>query len=311
MPTPAVPPPEHIHPALWRGTQLAQAARATVPTGHPVLTKELPGGGWPPGALNELLLPRPGIGEMRLLQPALATLDKQGSIVLVQPPCVPHIAAWSSWGLDPARLLWVNPARPADALWAAEQVLKNGGCAALLCWLPEARPESLRRLHLAAQAGATLFFCLRPARTAGQASPAPLRLALAPSDGGVVVDILKRRGPVCGHSLYIALETPRTRPTPVEAPSAPQQVPSTPQEAPFASQQASPASRQAPFAPQKAPRGPRIPSTLLETASSELLETASPELLEAASSELLEAAPSTPPEISRSVQTETPHPIHV
>uniref|UniRef100_UPI0039F0E5C4 translesion DNA synthesis-associated protein ImuA n=1 Tax=Bordetella sputigena TaxID=1416810 RepID=UPI0039F0E5C4 len=201
-----MPPPEQIHPALWRGTQFARAARVAVPTGYPELEKELPGGGWPPGALNELLLPRPGIGEMRLLRPALRALDHAGSIVLVQPPCVPHIAAWSSWGLDPARLLWVNPERPADALWSAEQVLKNGSCAALLCWLPQAQPESLRRLHLAAQAGATLFFCLRPARAGAQASPAPLRLALAPAGDGLQVDIVKRRGPVCGHSLYIALE---------------------------------------------------------------------------------------------------------
>ncbi|ANN71680.1 translesion DNA synthesis-associated protein ImuA [Bordetella bronchialis] len=210
MPTLAAPSPEQIHPALWRGTQLAQAARAAVPTGHAALGRELPGGGWPTGVLNELLLPHPGLGELRLLQPALRALDREGSIVLVQPPFVPHIAAWRSGGLDPARLLWVNPGRPADALWAAEQVLKNGSCAALLCWLPQARPEALRRLHLAAQAGATLFFCLRPARAAAQASPAPLRLALAPAGDGLRVDIVKRRGPVCSHSLYIALERPRT-----------------------------------------------------------------------------------------------------
>jgi protein ImuA len=210
MPRLSMPPPEQIHPALWRGTQLARAARAAVPTGYAALAQELPGGGWPPGALNELLLPRPGIGEMRLLQPALRALDQEGSIVLVQPPCVPHIAAWSSCGLDPTRLLWVNPARPADALWAAEQVLKNGGCAALLCWLPQARPESLRRLHLAAQAGTTLFFCLRPARAMAQASPAPLRLALVPAGDRLRVDIVKRRGPVCSHSLFIALERSRS-----------------------------------------------------------------------------------------------------
>lgn len=213
-----MPSPEHIHPALWRGTQLAQAARAAVPTGYAALGQELPGGGWPPGALNELLLPRPGIGEMRLLQPALRALDTEGSIVLVQPPCVPHIAAWTNWGLDPSRLLWVNPGRPADALWAAEQVLKNGACAALLCWLPQARPESLRRLHLAAQAGATLFFCLRPERALAQASPAPLRLALAPAGDALRVDIVKRRGPACSHPLYIALEPARSRTTPQTPP---------------------------------------------------------------------------------------------
>jgi protein ImuA len=221
MPTPSVPLPERIHPALWRGTQLARSARAALPTGHPELARELPGAGWPPGALTELLLPHPGIGEIRLLQPALASLHGQGPIALVQPPHVPHLAAWSSWGLDPAQLLWVNPGRPADALWAAEQILKNGSCAALLCWLPHVRPESLRRLHLAAQGSDILFFCLRPARDARNASPAPLRLALQPASGGLAVTIVKRRGPACAHSVFItfepALQT-RTIITPAHAP---------------------------------------------------------------------------------------------
>ncbi|MFC4274466.1 translesion DNA synthesis-associated protein ImuA [Achromobacter aloeverae] len=208
--------PERIHPALWRGTQLARGTRAAIRTGHPQLTRELPDGGWPTGSLTELLLARPGIGELRLLQPALAALPSTGPIALVQPPCVPHIAAWRGAGLDPGRLWWIDPAREADALWSIEQILKNGSCAALLCWLPRVPAATLRRLHLAAQGCGTLLFALRPARDASLASPAPLRLELRTVSGGLVVNLLKRRGPVCAQPLFIALDTalvPRSLPT--------------------------------------------------------------------------------------------------
>jgi len=198
--------PEHIHPALWRATQLARSANRGIPTGHAALSAQLPGGGWPPGALIELLAPHPGIGEIRLLQPALSQLDSRQPIALVQPPHVPHLACWQGWRLDARQLLWVAPERPADALWAAEQILKHGSCGALLCWLPRVRPEALRRLHLAAQGGTTLCFALRPAVAAQQASPAPLRLALAPAAGGLSVHILKRRGPACPEPLTIVFD---------------------------------------------------------------------------------------------------------
>lgn len=198
--------PEHIHPALWRATQLAHGIRRGVATGYAALSAQLPGGGWPSGALIELLTPHAGIGEIRLLQPALAQLGRRHPIALVQPPHVPHLACWQGWQLNPAQLLWVAPERPQDALWAAEQILKHGSCGALLCWLPRARPESLRRLHLAAQTADTLCFVLRPATAAQQASPAPLRLALSPAPGGLSVHILKRRGPSCAEPLLVAFE---------------------------------------------------------------------------------------------------------
>ncbi|OZI56455.1 translesion DNA synthesis-associated protein ImuA [Bordetella genomosp. 4] len=199
--------PEHIHPALWRATQLAHSAHRGISTGYAALSAQLPGGGWPVGALIELLTPHAGIGEIRLLQPALAQLDRRHPIALVQPPHVPHLACWQGWRLNPAQLLWVAPERPLDALWAAEQILKHGSCGALLCWLPRVRPESLRRLHLAAQMAETLCFVLRPATAAQQASPAPLRLALSPAPGGLSVHILKRRGPSCTQPLFLVLES--------------------------------------------------------------------------------------------------------
>src|ERR1700682_2469276 len=53
---PAVPQrPEEIHPSLWRASQLARGSARTVDTGYPTLSAELPGGGWPGGALGGLL----------------------------------------------------------------------------------------------------------------------------------------------------------------------------------------------------------------------------------------------------------------
>jgi hypothetical protein len=64
--------PEELHPSLWRASQLARNHTACVDTGHLSLSQQLPGSGWPKGMLVDLLLQQPGIGEIRLLAPALA-----------------------------------------------------------------------------------------------------------------------------------------------------------------------------------------------------------------------------------------------
>jgi protein ImuA len=64
--------PEDLHPSLWRASQPARADTHCVDTGHPALSAQLPGGGWPAGTLTELLQQQHGIGELRLLGPTLA-----------------------------------------------------------------------------------------------------------------------------------------------------------------------------------------------------------------------------------------------
>jgi protein ImuA len=196
--------PESLHPSLWRASQLAHATTRCVDTGHPVLSAQLPGGGWPTGTLVDLLLQQAGIGELRLLRPALQFVAKR-RIVLLQPPHAPQALALAALGLAPAHLLWLRSARSADALWAAEQVLRSGSCGALLMWQQHARGETLRRLHLAAQAGETLFFLMRPLAAAQDASPAPLRLSLRPAAGGVDIGFVKRRGPQRDAPLFLPL----------------------------------------------------------------------------------------------------------
>ena len=131
---------------LWRGNQLAHARSRVVDCGDANLARELPGGGWPRGALTDLLVQQTGCGELRLLRPAFERLSSR-PVAMLQPPhdLQPTALAW--WGLDPSSVMTVKAPRTADALWAAEQILRAGTCGALLFWQNHVRPESLRRLQ--------------------------------------------------------------------------------------------------------------------------------------------------------------------
>jgi protein ImuA len=191
--------------ALWRGSQLARSHGQTVDTGYAVLSAELPGGGWPLGTLIELLVQQPGVGEVRLLRPALAAVSKR-PIALVQPPHIPNSLAFAYLGVPLDKLLRLRAAKMADALWSAEQILKAGSCGALVFWQQHMRTESLRRLHLAAQSSETLFMVVRPLACAPDSSPATLRLAVRPAGSGIVVDVIKRKGPIRTERLSVTLQ---------------------------------------------------------------------------------------------------------
>jgi hypothetical protein len=197
---------DEIHPTIWRASQLARGVGRTVDTSYASLSAELPGGGWPVGALIELLPEHSGIGELRLLQPALATSGKR-SIGLIEPPHPPNGPGLASMGLPLDSVVHVRAPRMADMLWAAEQILRTGSFGALLIWLQRVPQSSLRRLHLAAQSSETLFFVIRPETAAAESSPASLRLALRSLEGGLAIDILKRRGPAAVGPLAVTLRT--------------------------------------------------------------------------------------------------------
>jgi protein ImuA len=205
--------PEAVHPSLWRASQLARSHTQCLDTGFPSLSMQLPGGGWPKGVLVDLLVQQPGVGEVRLLAPALSKVSTR-QIAFLQPPHAPQALALASMGIQPSAALWLKADRTADALWAAEQVLRSGSCGALLFWQPQIRSDSLRRLHLAAQSGETLFFMMRPMYAAQDASPAPLRLGLRPKAGGIEVDFVKRRGPQRDAPLFLPMSITTTRPQP-------------------------------------------------------------------------------------------------
>ncbi len=222
--------PEALHPALWRADQLGGGLQVVTASGFAVLDAELPGGGWPHRMLTELLLPHAGLGEMRLLAPALAAVaraarsargeDGEGAgrcVMLFDPPAGLHAGALAALGLDARQWLIVRGRSPhgrcvqtlarrgplqhllpsADVLWALEQALKSGHVGAILAWLAAPlKADALRRLQLAAQAHDGPVFVFREMAASHRPSPAPLRLLL--QSAGVdrlQLRLLKRRGP--------------------------------------------------------------------------------------------------------------------
>ncbi len=200
--------PVHIHPALWRASQLAQGRQHVVSTGYVALNRELPDGGWPNSTFIEILPAETGTGEISLLTPALRQVvnDTHKRIIMLNCPLVPNSLCWMNWQLNPDRLVWVHPNQPSQVLWAAEQVLRHDACAALLLWLPShVSLAAMRKLHLAAQRSTALFFGLKPAQQQQRASPAPLRLKLQGAPGGLHISIIKRQGPTHAKPLFLPL----------------------------------------------------------------------------------------------------------
>ncbi len=212
--SPAFSPPASLDHLVWRGDRLASATIAGLPTGHPLLDAALPGGGWPVGALTEILVPRVGIGELGLLLPLLIRIPARRWAVCIAPPGLPYAPALAAAGVPLERLLVVQADSPAHARWAARQALESRSCEVVLLWLAEADLGALRRLQLAAEESATALILIRPDTLAGQPSPAVLRLALAATDGGVDVHVLKRRGHRLAGPIPIALSWPGASPRP-------------------------------------------------------------------------------------------------
>lgn len=167
--------------ALRRGREAAGARSARpIPSGLAALDEALPTQGWPEAALTELLIPADGIGELELLWPALARMSTGDRVVvLVAPPYLPYAPAWVDAGVRLGGLQVVD-AEPRNALWAAEQCLRSGACAAVVCWPHRPDDRALRRLQMAAETGQACGFALRPLGASINPSPAALRIAIEP-----------------------------------------------------------------------------------------------------------------------------------
>ena len=196
--------------SVWPADQLAHAAGAVLATGHAALDAQLPGGGWPVGAMVEILQAQSGQNEWRLSLPALANL-RPGPVVLVGAPHMPFGPGLTAQGLASERLLWITTAEPAARMWACEQALHCADVAAVLAWLPQSPEDKLRRLHAAATRHFKTLFAMRPAQVQSQSSPAALRLlvSIQPGNDAVQLEILKRRGPPLARPLYLPARNAR------------------------------------------------------------------------------------------------------
>lgn len=176
---------------VWRAGHGSAQQEIGIASGRDELDALLPGHGWPLGAITEILAERSGVGEISLLLPALAQLAKQDRwLAFIGAPHIVYAPALVQAGIALHRCLMVTPRDDAGALWAGEQALRSGACAAVLLWSDGDDIAVLRRLQLAAETGNALCILYRPLALAQQASPAALRLAA----DGLGFEILKCRG---------------------------------------------------------------------------------------------------------------------
>ena len=193
------------HQAIWRGGARAEVAGSFLATGWPVLDSQLPGSGWPQGALTELLTDTNGCGEVSLLMPALAALSqRQHWLAWVNTPWIPFPPVLAARGLDLRHLLTIKPKDASEAFWAAEQLLTAKELGAVLLWSDRADERRLRRLQLAAEGTQSCVFVFRPAAHAKYSSPAALRMVVDATPKGSRVEVIKCRGRRPSQPLLVA-----------------------------------------------------------------------------------------------------------
>ena len=175
---------------LWRGGSApALTDRPVLPSGFARLDESI-GGGWPRGALVELLSEGPGLS---LLLPVLAGLSREARwLAWVDAPWLPYAPALAARGVDVSRVLLIRGRDADQGLWAAEQALRSGNCAAVMLWPQRISTARARRLQLAAEEGDCLGVLFRSRKAIGESSMAALRLEVLPSGEKLEVHVHKR-----------------------------------------------------------------------------------------------------------------------
>ncbi|MFC1702610.1 translesion DNA synthesis-associated protein ImuA [Pseudomonadota bacterium] len=182
------------HPLLWRGGQVSHRI-ATLSTGHAILDEALPGGGWPLGAVTELVSDQVACGELSLLLPVLAQLSQDNQwISMIDPPWTPYPSALHGRGLALEKLLLIHTQKRSESLWACEQVVRGLSGGAMLAWPDALSFSEVRRLQLAAKRTQQTVFLFHDQKAANASSPAALRLQLTADDGDLQIRVLKCRG---------------------------------------------------------------------------------------------------------------------
>lgn len=191
--------PDHLmqRTDLWTGRQMASLRAHS--TGHAALDRLLPGGGWPLGALSEILVAEPGSGELHLILPLMVDCARAGRrVAFISPPHLPYAPALLRAGL-PLDQCWVaEPESGTDRIWVMEQMLRCPAVGVVAAWFDRVDERMQRRLQLAAEreteSSSAIGLLLLPLSARHQASVSSLRLALEPTLEGPRVEVLKSRG---------------------------------------------------------------------------------------------------------------------
>ncbi len=219
--------------SLWRASSIGDFSSQGISTGFSALDEHLPGSGWPQDGVTELLHDQYGIGELRLITPALARLSREQNrwLLWVAPPYIPYPPALLNAGIDLTSILVVRPKSTKDTLWVLEKALGSKSCSAVLAWPGNIKEKQIRRLQLASKEGNCWNILFRSTRCAQQASPAELRIQLEPTrtppllaHSSINLKILKRRGGWASETINIHFEDVLNQVTPYFPALRPAQV---------------------------------------------------------------------------------------
>lgn len=180
---------------LWQAASRQLKDEAVCSSGYFELDQCFLEQGWPSACLTELFCAQPGQGEISLLLPLLVQLQQeQRDLLWLNPPMQPFPATLAAAGVTLTGFISISTKSRADCLWAFEQALRSGSCAAVLAWLAYANAKETRRLQLAAAEGNCRGFLICPPPVNQQSSAARMRIKLTRRRQGVGVEVIKRRG---------------------------------------------------------------------------------------------------------------------
>lgn len=196
--------------ACWRSLTVSNNKQTIIKTGYTELDQVLKLGGWPMGVVTEIGLDNLGIGELRLLMPALRAVLSSASphAIWVAPPYRPYAPALVKECLNLDNLFLVSPSSMPNILWAAEQALQVGSCGAVFCWTGQynLNQKESRRLQLMAEKSNIWLVLFRHRDCLQQASAARLRLQLNGNHQGTLnVNVHKQPEAYGGQQCTVSL----------------------------------------------------------------------------------------------------------
>ena len=182
------------HINAWDNRTTRHTSRM-IPTGITVLDGMLPDGGWPRAGVVEVTESGDRADAMELFMPALARITHQGrGLVLVAPPYSARNRVFTDTGMNPVRVMQVNPHPGRSALWTVESLLQSGDCGVVMAW-PGCDTELMdKRLQKAALQGRVLCVLFRPPCQGRVVPGSSVRLGVDVDEAGRALYLLNGRG---------------------------------------------------------------------------------------------------------------------
>lgn len=186
---------EHLHNKrlIWRANQQSNFVKGNS-TGFKELDQALQGG-FPEHGVVDIDTPI-GIGEIRLLLPALRARQQQHErlLVFISAPMQINGEMLAEYGFPLEQVLIIQPQNVEHALWSAEQCLRSGCAHSVLLWHQELEISQAKRLQLAAEQGDALHFIFRHQHQLSLSLPVNLAMKLRPHRQGINIQVTKRKG---------------------------------------------------------------------------------------------------------------------